>query len=521
MPAVHFSYAHSPASLSRRRGEGEIPHFVRNDAMLAVPIYLYNTLARSKEVFTPLRKGRAGFYACGPTVYDYAHIGNLRTYLFEDILRRVLTYNGYKVKHAMNITDVGHLVGDGDEGEDKLEVGAKREGKSPLAIAKFYTNKFFQDTDKLNILRPSKVLPATQTIKEQIKIIKILEQKGFTYRGEQAIYFDTSKPENYDKLSGQKLSDKLSGARQEIVLDKDKKHPTDFALWFFLTGRYKNHILRWPSPWGKGFPGWHIECSAISRQILGQPFDIHSGGVDHIGTHHTNEIAQSEAAFGAPLARYWMHGEFMLVDNSKMSKSLGNFITLDKISAKFNPLAFRYLTLTAHYRSQLNLTWESLAGAQSALNNLYQQTRQLLQKTNPFWPLFKFLYALGLANKKTATTLKTATAYAEKFRERVNDDLDMPGAIAITWQMLADESLPAAAKKELLLKFDRVLGLDLSQIKPVVVPARVKNLAQEREIARQNKDWAKADQLRAQITKEGWLVEDTPAGPKITPKNEP
>ncbi len=492
-----------------------------------MPIYLYNTLTRTKEVFTPLRKGRVGFYACGPTVYDFAHVGNLRTYLFEDILRRTLTYNGYKITHAMNITDVGHLVGDNDEGEDKLEVGAKREGKSPLAIAKFYTAKFFEDTDKLNILRPNKVLPATQAIKEQRKIIEILDKKNYAYTTPLAIYFNVTEAPNYGQLSGQKLDDKTTQAREEIYLDVEKKNRQDFALWFFLAGRYKNHILRWPSPRVKGlskqqsegFPGWHIECSAISRRLLGQPFDIHCGGVDHIGTHHPNEIAQSEAAFGLPLARWWMHGEFMLVDNAKMSKSLGNFITLDKISAKFNPLAFRYLTLTAHYRSQLNLTWESLEAAQNALNNLYQQTRELAQEPSLGWMLSKFLRVLGLTGKKTLAALKTATTYSEKFRERVNDDLDAPGALALTWQMLADASLPAAAKKELLIKFDRVLGLDLSKIKPITVPAHVKKLTQERETARQNKNWTKADRLRDQIDKAGWLVEDTSAGPKLAPKN--
>ena len=484
-----------------------------------MPLYLYNTLTRKKEVFTPLRKGRVGFYACGPTVYDYAHVGNLRTYLFEDILRRVLEYNGYQVTHAMNITDVGHLVGDGDEGEDKLEVGARREGKNPLEIAKFYTERFFEDAGKLNILRPDKILPATKAIKEQIEIIKILEEKGFTYCGGQAVYFDTSKLENYGRLSGQKLSEKLSGAREEIIGDKDKKHPADFVLWFFLTGRYKNHILYWTSPWGKGFPGWHIECSAISRKLLGQPFDIHSGGVDHIGTHHTNEIAQSEAAFNSPLARYWLHGEFVLIENEKMAKSLGNFITITKLSAKFNPLAFRYLILTAHYRSQLNLTWESLAAAQSALNNLYQQTRELKTDSSPFWRLAKLAESFGLTDKKISAALKLTAEYKEKFREAINDDLNAPEALALVWQMLTDQNLPAAAKINLLLKFDAILGLDLAKIKLACPQSHIKKLAQEREQFRQQQNWAKADELRAQIAKDGWLVEDTAQEPKLIEKN--
>jgi len=484
-----------------------------------MPIYLHNTLTRKKEVFTPLRKGRVGFYACGPTVYDYAHVGNLRTYLFEDILRRVLEYNGYKVAHAMNITDVGHLVGDGDEGEDKLEVGARREGKNPLEIAKFYTNKFFKDTDKLNILQPDKILPATKAIKEQIEIIKILLKKGYAYQTTLAIYFDVTKFPDYGKLSGQKLDDKTTQAREEVRADAEKKNPQDFALWFFLTGRYKNHILHWPSPWGEGFPGWHIECSAISRKLLGQPFDIHSGGVDHIGTHHTNEIAQSEAAFNTPLARYWLHGEFVLIESEKMAKSLGNFITIEKVSEKFNPLAFRYLTLTAHYRSQLNLTWESLEAAQSALNNLYRQTRDLRQLSNPFWPLIKFARALGLSIKKTSAIMKLAAEYKEKFREAINDDLNTPEALALVWQMLNDQNLPAAAKINLLLKFDGIFGLDLAKIKSACPPSHIKKLAQEREIFRKNQNWAKADELRGQIAKDGWLVEDTPQGPKLIEKN--
>ncbi|MBU2036971.1 cysteine--tRNA ligase [Patescibacteria group bacterium] len=480
-----------------------------------MPIYLYNTLSRTKEVFKPIKKNKVGFYACGPTVYDFAHIGNLRTYIFEDILRRVLTYNDYKVNHAMNITDVGHLVGDGDDGEDKLEIGAKREGKNPMAIATFYTDKFWQDADKLNILRPNKILPATRAIKEQIEIIKILIAKGYAYKKTLAIYFNVAKFQNYGKLSGQKLDDKTTQARETVYVDAEKETRQDFALWFFLTGRYKNHILHWPSPWGEGFPGWHIECSAISRQLLGQPFDIHCGGVDHIGTHHANEIAQSEAAFNIPLARYWLHGEFVLIDGERMGKSLGNFVTLAKVSEKFNPLSFRYLTLTAHYRSQLNLTWESLEAAQSALNNLYQKMRDLTEEANQFWPLIKLSCVFGLSNQKTAVALKTAVQYAEKFRGFINDDLNTPEALSLIWKIMDDATLPAAAKKELLLKFDKVFGLDLNKIKPDYLPRRVKKLAQEREIARQQKQWDKADQLRAQIIKEGWLVEDTPRGPKL------
>lgn len=495
-----------------------------------MPIYLYNTLSRQKEVFTPLKKGRVGFYACGPTVYDYAHVGNLRTYLFEDILRRVLEYNGLRVKHVMNFTDVGHLISDEDTGEDKMEKGARRENKTAWCLADFYITAFKRDAATLNILPPTIYARATAHIKEQIALVKLLEKKGFTYITEDGVYFDTGRLPDYGALAKLDIEGLKAGARVEQI--SGKKNPTDFALWKFSPQDAKRQ-MEWKSPWappggqGKtmGFPGWHLECSAMSQKYLGTQFDIHAGAIDLVPVHHTNEIAQSEAAYGQNPARFWLHGEFMLIDNAKMAKSLSNFITLDKISEKFNPLAFRYLTLTAHYRSQLNLTWESLEGAQSALNNLYQQTRELAQGSNPFWSLFKFLHGLGLtgkaelsSGKKTATALKSATIYAEKFRERVNDDLDTPGALAIIWQMLADPILPAAAKKELLLRFDRVLGLNLSNIKPITVPAAVKALAQEREAARQNKDWAKADQLREKIADAGWLVEDTPKGPKLTKK---
>lgn len=481
-----------------------------------MPLYLYNTLTRKKEVFTPLRKGRISFYACGPTVYWYAHIGNMRAYIFEDILRRVLEYNGYTVKHVMNYTDVGN-ASDEDMAEDKMEIGAKRDKKSAWEIADFYIAAFKKDAASLNIKKPTLCVRATDHIKEQIKLVEILEKKGFAYVIDDGVYFDTSKLSDYGKLARLDIKGLKAGARVEQAIGK--KNPTDFALWKF-SPKDRKREMEWKSPWGKGFPGWHLECSAMSRKYLGEQFDIHAGGVDHIPVHHTNEIAQSEGAFDKIPARYWLHNEFLFIDGNKMSKSLGNLLTLDKIAEKFNPLSFRYLTLTAHYRSPLNLTWESLEGAQSALANLYQKLRELTKETNPFWPWLKLLRALGLAGKKISAALKLSAQYAEKFRERVNDDLDTPGALALTWQMLADETLTATAKKELLMKFDRVLGLGLSKIKLIIVPAHVKNLAQEREIARQNKDWGRADELREQIAKKGWLVEDTPQGPKLTPKNQ-
>ncbi|MBI3231751.1 MAG: cysteine--tRNA ligase [Candidatus Doudnabacteria bacterium] len=460
---------------------------------------LYSTLNKRIEEFKSVKKNEVGLYTCGPTVYGFAHIGNLRTYIFEDILHRILEYNGYKVDHAMNITDVGHLVGDGDEGEDKLEVGAKREGKSPLEIAKVYADKFFSDLDGLNIIRPNKILSATQSIPEQIEIIKILEEKGFAYKGEQAVYFDTSKFHDYGNLSGQRLSEKKTGAREEVVIDKDKKHPADFALWFFLTGRYKNHVLHWPSPWGEGFPGWHIECSAISRKLLGQPFDIHSGGVDHIGTHHTNEIAQSEAAFGLPLCNYWLHGEFLLIDSGRMGKSEGNLLTLDALKEKgFSPLDYRYMCLQAHYRTQLNFTWEGLLAAHNAFERL---------------AIFAALEKPGQVG---------CAEYEQKFKDAINDDLNLPKALGIVWELVSDDTMPAGARINSLLNFDEVFGLKLSQqplsIRIETLPALVADLLGQRAMARSSMDYQKSDELRKQIEGLGYEIEDTPNGHKVKRK---
>ncbi len=456
-------------------------------------IKLYNTLSRAQEEFSSIDPKEVRMYTCGPTVYNYAHIGNLRTYIFEDILKRMFVYAGFKVRHAMNITDVGHLVGDGDEGEDKLEVGAKREGKNPLEIAKFYTEKFFEDCTKLNIIKPDTVLSATESIPEQIEIIKLLEQRGYAYVGGQSVYFDTAKLPDYGKLSGQKLNEKKVGAREEVVVDSDKKSPQDFALWFFLKGRYKNHILHWPSPWGEGFPGWHIECSAISRRLLGQPFDIHCGGVDHIGTHHTNEIAQSEGAFSEPLCNVWMHGEFLLIDAGRMGKSEGNAYNLATLTEKgFLPPSYRYFCLTAHYRSQLNFTWGALEGAESALKRLY-----------------------GLYNELGEEIGKIDSKYRGKFQKHLFDDLDTPRALTVLWGLLKDENVSGADKKATLLDFDKVLGLGFVDLKEEKIPEEIIALAEERELARKNKDFKKSDELRAKINATGYEIKDTDTEYKI------
>lgn len=393
----------------------------------------------------------------------------------------------------MNITDVGHLVGDGDDGEDKMEKGAKREGKHPLEIAKFYENKFFEDAAKLNILPPHKLLRATESIEEQIEIIKLLEEKGFTYQDEFAIYFDTSKLSDYGKLSGQNLSDKKTGAREEVVIDEKKKNPQDFVLWFFLKGKFENHILKWPSPWGEGFPGWHIECSAISRKLLGQPFDIHCGGVDHIGTHHTNEIAQSEAAFDMSLCNLWMHGEFLLINGGRMGKSEGNLKTIDSvIEAGYNPLVYRYLCLTAHYRTQLNFTEENLKASQTALNRLFE------------------------FSKDNTPGIEGLPEYESEFLKLINEDLNIPAALGITWKMLGSNE-PKDKKLHSLLKFDQVLGLSLNNPPntEVEIPEEVRILMGKREEAKWNKDYAKADEIREEIKKQGFEILDTPEGQKI------
>lgn len=446
-------------------------------------VYLYNTMTRQKEELVPIYKGEVRMYGCGPTVYSNPTIGNMRAYIFDDLLRRTLKFAGYRVKEGMNITDVGHLVGDGDEGEDKLEVGAKREQTDPLTIARKYEEQFFKDLKELNILMPDEVVRATETIEEQIEIIKILEEKGFIYKDEFGIYFDTSKLDDYGKLTGQKLEEKKVGVRETVVVDKSKKNPQDFVLWFFLAGRYENHILHWPSPWGEGFPGWHIECSAISRKILGQPFDIHMGGVDHIGTHHTNEIAQSEAAFGTELAKVWMHNEYLIVDGQKMSKSLGNVYTVYDLEKKgFDPIDFRYLVLAAHYRSKLNFTWQALESAHATLKKI----RALKDKPS------------GLDNREEVI---------EQVKAALFDDLDMPKALAILHE----------ANDYLIWKhFDGIFALNLDQ--EIEIPAHIQELAKERDEARAKKEWGRADEIRREIEDNGFVLEDSDTGVRIIKK---
>lgn len=454
---------------------------------------LFNTLTRKKEIFKPIKKTQVGLYACGPTVYNYAHIGNLRTYIFEDILKRTLLYNKLKVKHIMNITDVGHLTSDADEGQDKMDLAVKREHKTPEQIASFYTKAFFDDLKQLNIISPTLKPKATQHIKDMINLIKKIEKNKYTYIGKNGnVYFDTSKFKDYGKLAKLNLEKQKSGAR--VCIDPDKKHPRDFVLWFSTTGsKFKNHVQNWNSPWGKGWPGWHIECSAMSIKYLGEHFDIHCGGLDHIPIHHPNEIAQSEAATGKKWVNYWLHGEWLIMDKEKMSKSAGGFIRLPTLIEKnFDPLSYRYLCLTTHYRKSLTFSYEALTSAQNSYYNLKERIKQL---------------------KSSTKTSKKTESYKNKFLKSVNDDLNMPQALALLWQVLKDTSLDDNEKYILVKEFDKVLGLKLTKTEKI--PKEVLELAKQREKARKNKDFKESDSLRDKINKLGYIIEDSQTGFKI------
>ena len=470
---------------------------------------LYNSLTRSKEEFTPLNPPHVSLYTCGPTVYAYQHIGNWRTFVFEDILRRTLEKNKYKVKHVMNATDVGHLsgdnLGDADAGEDKMEKGAKREGKNVWDIAQFYLNDFVQTREWLNILPPTKFVRATEFIQEQIALIQKLLDKDLAYETETGVFFSVDSYPEYGKLSGQKLVDKRVASREEIRRDKSKKNPADFALWFRSVGKFADHQMHWPAPWGEGFPGWHIECSAMAMSLLGETIDIHTGGVDHVAIHHTNEIAQSEGATGKPFAKYWMHGEFLMVDGGRMGKSLGNAYTLHDIKGKgFELLALRYLYLGAHYRDKLNFTWESLEAAQTALKRLYVT----LSKTN------------GSIEDSSPKAQNNTKGFKEAFLTAINNDLNTPQALAVTWEAVKSD-LPNEAKRSLLQDFDEVLGLGLGTETETETetPREVQELVSKREEARKEKNFAKADQVRQRLENLGYTVKDTKSGPQVVPKD--
>ena len=450
---------------------------------------LFDTYTRSLRDFAPLQPAVVSMYACGPTVYDYAHIGNLRTYIFEDVLRRVLDFNGYPVTHVMNITDVGHLVSDADTGEDKMEKGSRRTGKSAWEIAEFYTQAFKEDLQHLNILEPTRWCRATDHIPEQIEAIRCLEAKGFTYRTSDGIYFDTAKLPTYGYLARLDIAGLHAGMRVDMG---EKRNPTDFALWKFSPLDHKRQ-MEWESPWGIGFPGWHIECSAMSTKYLGAFFDIHCGGEDHISVHHTNEIAQTEACHGTHLANFWLHGHFLQLDEAKMAKSAGDFLRVPTLIERgYDPLAYRFFCLSAHYRAKLNFTWDSLDGAATALQRL------------------------RLAAHSWGPPDKADLSYVERFTEQVNDDLNLPRAVAVTWDLVKSD-LPAATKKATLLQFDRVLGLRLAEWQPTeeAVPEALMTLLQQRQQARAEKRWKDADELREQVKVAGYEIEDTPQGPRV------
>jgi len=461
---------------------------------------LYNTLSRKIEEFKPLNPPNVSLYTCGPTVYDYTHIGHMRTYTNNDFLKRTLNFLGYKVKHVLNITDVGHLTGDDDSGEDKLEKGAKKTNRSVWDVAKFYTDFFFKTTDALNIIRPDITCRATDHIKDMLQFIEKLKQNGLTYETKEALYFDTPKFVSYGKLSGQKLDEKKKGARNDVYLDPEKKNPTDFVLWFKRIGRFANHTMYWPSSWGDGFPGWHIECSVMSIKYLGETIDIHTGGIDHIAIHHENEIAQSEGVTGRQFVRFWFHNNFLMVNNQKMSKSLGNFYTVDDLKKNnIEPLAIRYLFLQSHYRQLLNFTLESTKSSQEALNKLKNVINEL--KNNSL-------------TRKLVNSSTKLTDYKKQFAEALSNDLQIPRALAIMWEMLKSD-LPPQEKLDLLFDFDKVFGLRLGEVREEKIPEEIIKLAEQRKLARQNKDFKKSDELRIKIESKGFGTLDTKEGYKI------
>ncbi len=484
-------------------------------------ILLYNTLTHEKDVFVPLTPGKVGLYTCGPTVYNFQHIGNFKTFIFEDVLVRTLRYNGYDVTQVMNITDVGHLTSDADEGEDKMIKAMRREGKSVWEIAKFYTDAFLLDMERLNIKRPDILTPATDHIQDMIALIRCLVENGHAYVIKDGVYYDVSTFPKYGELSRQSLEEQEAGARVEV--NTEKRNPADFALWKRADA---THAMRWPSPWGEGYPGWHIECSAMSMKYLGETLDIHTGGVDHIPIHHENEIAQSEGCTGKLFVRYWMHSEFLLINAGKMSKSKGaasesgnrdmgegitplnrgggGFLTLQSLVDKgYNPLAYRYFCFTAKYRAQLNYTDESMDAAANALEGLYDFVTNAMQLGDD---------ALGTGDQSWQE------AYKERFLSSIDDDLNMPGALAAVHDLIKEANRRGEQRAVLptLFDWDRVLGLRLEETARQrledKLPPELQELVDARQEARKNKEWKRADELRAQLREAGIEIEDTPQG---------
>lgn len=461
-------------------------------------IYFYNTLTKGKDKFEPIDSDEVRIYSCGPTVYKDASIGNMRTNILNDILRRVLKYNGYKIKHAMNITDVGHLVSDGDEGEDKMLKSAREEHKSPIEIAEHYTQLFFNDLKDLNIETPEIVCKATDHIKEMLEYVEKLIEKGYAYETSTAIYFDISKLDKYPILSNLDLENQKAGARVDV--DTEKRNPADFALWIKAK---PNHLMKWDSQWGPSYPGWHIECSAMGQKYLGEQFDIHTGGIDLIPTHHENEIAQSKGRCGKIPAKFWIHGEYLLINGGKMSKSLKNvFLVRDIKERGYDPLVYKLFSYSCHYRNKLNFTWEGIDAASKSLDRLRNSYQSNLNGNDIL----------------SRDDIEKLNQIEENFHKAINDDLNMPLAMSYVWEAARFEKKNSEVAK-LLAKFDKVLGIEVDKLssssEKEEIPQEILDLVEQRKIARDNKDWAKSDELRDLISEMGYSVKDTKQGMEI------
>lgn len=482
-----------------------------------MPLELYNTMGRELQEFKPISPGKVGFYGCGPTVYNYAHIGNMRAYIFQDILKRSLRFLGYDVTHVMNITDIGHLTGDTDDGEDKMVRTAQERGQSVLQIAAYYTEAFFKDTDLLNIERPTITCKATDHVQQMIDLIKKLEENGHTYMSAGNLYYDISTFPDYKKLANIQTDELKAGARIEV--DKNKRNPHDFVLWF-TKSKFANQALTWDSPWGRGYPGWHIECSAMSMAYLGEQIDIHTGGIDHIQVHHTNEIAQSEGATGKKWVNYWLHNEFLVMDKGKMSKSSGSFITLQSIIDQgFDPLDYRFFLIGAHYRSQITFSPESMDSAKNARKNLVARVSKLLEATE------------GKATETETITNALALEFIERFKKDIEMDLNTPRALSELQGIVRSTEIPANEILKAVTLMDSVFGLTLIPCAQKILKTekdeeknsadpRIDSLIAERTEAKKMKNFARADEIRNQLKAEGILLEDTAQGTiwKISPE---
>lgn len=455
---------------------------------------LFNTLGRTVQDFAPLKDGEVGMYCCGPTVYNYAHIGNLRTYVFEDVLRRTLEYHGYTVKHVMNVTDVGHLTDDADDGEDKMMVGARERGMTVWEIAEHFTKAFFDDLEALNIVQPTVVCKATDHIKEMEDLVSRLEERGLTYEADGNVYFSIRGFPEYGKMALLDRDGLQAGAR--IAVDDRKRDPHDFVLWF-TNSKFGHQAMMWDSPWGRGYPGWHLECSAMSMKYLGETFDIHCGGVDHINVHHTNEIAQSEGATGKPWVRFWMHGEFLVMGEERMGKSEGNAVTLSTIRERgFDPLDYRYYLFGAHYRTQLSFSWDALEAAKKSRVGLNDRVIALAESAEP-----------------SDTLSQGALVLRDRIIEAISDDLNVPKALGLLWTLIKNDSIVPSERLAVVQEADRILGLQLGrQLTATELSDELKGLIRERELARREKDFARADAIRDELRAHGVVIEDTPDG---------